>query len=35
VFQDEIRDIPTTRFSKDFDDEYKGLYEQLQNERKL
>jgi hypothetical protein len=23
VFQDEIREIPTTRFSKNFDDEYK------------
>ena len=26
VFQDEIREIPTTRFSKNFDDEYKSLY---------
>jgi len=26
VFEEEIKDIPTTRFSTQFDDEYKDLY---------
>jgi len=33
VFEDEIKDIPTTRFSTHFDDEYKAMYEELQRER--
>ena len=35
VFQDEIREIPTTRFSKNFDDEYKSLHQQFLHERRL
>lgn len=27
VFESEIKDIPTTRFSTQFDDEYKQLYQ--------
>ena len=34
VFEEEIKDIPTTRFSTHFDDEYKQMYYQLQQERK-
>ncbi len=34
VFEDEIKDIPTTRFSTHFDDEYKQMYYQLKQERK-
>ncbi len=34
VFEDEIKDIPTTRFSTHFDDEYKTMYYQLKQERK-
>ena len=34
VFEEEIKDIPTTRFSNHFDDEYKQLYFQLKQERK-
>ncbi len=33
VFEDEIKDIPTTRFSTHFDDEYKTMYEELLKER--
>eukprot|EP00347_Sterkiella_histriomuscorum_P003261 403364969 len=33
VFENEIKDIPTTRFSNQFDDEYKQLYHQLKVER--
>ena len=35
VFTDEIREIPTSRFSKNFDDEYKSLHMQFQHEKKL
>ena len=35
VFQDEIREIPTTRFSKNFDDEYKPLHQQFLHEKRL
>ena len=34
IFETEIKDIPTTRFSSQFDDEYKTLYEELKKERK-
>lgn len=34
VFEEEIKDIPTTRFSTHFDDEYKQLYFKIQQERK-
>lgn len=33
VFEDEIKEIPTTRFSTHFDDEYKTMYEELLRER--
>lgn len=29
VFEDEIKDIPTTRFSTHFDDEYKLMYHSI------
>jgi hypothetical protein len=35
VFEGEIKDIPTTRFSIQFDDEYKQMYFEIQQERKL
>ena len=34
VFEDEIKDIPTTRFSTHFDDEYKAMYFELKQERR-
>lgn len=34
VFEQEIKDIPTTRFSVQFDDEYKQMYFEIQKERK-
>lgn len=34
VFEEEIKDIPTTRFSTHFDDEYKQMYYQIKLERK-
>jgi hypothetical protein len=34
VFEDEIKDIPTTRFSTHFDDEYKSMYYQIKKERR-
>ncbi|CDW77231.1 UNKNOWN [Stylonychia lemnae] len=34
VFEEEIKDIPTTRFSTHFDDEYKQMYYQIKCERK-
>lgn len=34
VFEDEIKDIPTTRFSTHFDDEYKQMYFEIKQERK-
>lgn len=34
VFEEEIKDILTTRFSTQFDDEYKSLYEKITQERK-
>lgn len=34
IFESEIKDIPTTRFSTHFDDEYKQMYYQLKQERK-
>mmetsp|Transcript_14516 Transcript_14516/g.10464 ORF Transcript_14516/g.10464 Transcript_14516/m.10464 type:complete len:240 (-) Transcript_14516:250-969(-) len=33
VFEAEIKDIATTRFSTDFDDEYKVMYAQIKAER--
>ena len=35
VFENEIKDIPTTRFSNQFDDEYKTLYHQIKEEKGL
>lgn len=35
IFQEKIKDIATTRFSKNFDDEYRLLHEQLIKEKKL
>ena len=34
VFEREIKDVPTSRFSKNFDDEYKLMHAQLWKERK-
>ena len=34
VFEDEIKDIPTTRFSTHFDDEYKSMYYDIKKERR-
>eukprot|EP00347_Sterkiella_histriomuscorum_P013404 403364835 len=34
VFEGEIKDIPTTRFSTHFDDEYKQMYFAIRQERK-
>jgi len=34
VFEREIKDVPTNRFSKNFDDEYKVMHAQLWKERK-
>ena len=34
VFEREIKDVPTSRFSKNFDDEYKVMHAQLWKERK-
>jgi len=33
VFDAEIKDLPTHRFSKDFNDDYKTLHEQFKQER--
>ena len=33
AFEKEIKDVPTARFSKDFDDEYKDIYAELKKER--
>ena len=33
VFDSEIKDLPTHRFSKDFNDDYKTLHEQFKQER--
>ena len=35
VFEREIKDVPTSRFSKNFDDEYKVMHAQLWRERKI
>ena len=34
VFEQDIKEIPTSRFSKNFDDEYKLMYEQIKKEKK-
>ena len=34
VFEREIKDVPTSRFSKNFDDEYKVMHAQLWKERR-
>ena len=34
VFEREIKDVPTSRFSKNFDDEYKVMHAELWKERK-
>ena len=34
VFENEIKDIPTTRFSCHFDDEYKAMYYQIKKEKR-
>ena len=34
VFESHIKDLPTTRFSTQFDDEYKHIYFQLRQEKK-
>lgn len=34
VFEKEIKDIPTTRFSTHFDDEYKHIYFSIKQERR-
>jgi hypothetical protein len=33
VFDAEIKDLPTTRFSKDFNDDYKILHGEIRRER--
>lgn len=33
VFDQEIKDLPTSRFSKDFNDDYKVLHNQIKKER--
>lgn len=33
VFDQEIKDLPTSRFSKDFNDDYKVLHAQIKRER--
>lgn len=33
VFEKEIKDVPTARFSRNFDDEYKVMYAELKKER--
>lgn len=33
VFDLEIKDLPTSRFSKDFNDDYKILHAEIQKER--
>ena len=35
VFEVDIKDIPTTRFSTQFDDEYKTLYYEIRKEKKM
>lgn len=35
VFEKKIRDIPTTRFTKNFEDDYKLLNEMIENEKKI
>ena len=35
IFEEKIRDIPTERFSKNFDDDYGHLSACLANERKM
>lgn len=35
VFDAEIKDLPTTRFSKDFNDDYKVLHGEIRREREL
>ena len=35
VFDAEIKDLPTTRFSKDFNDDYKVLHTEIRREREL
>ncbi len=35
VFDAEIKDLPTTRFSKDFNDDYKLLHSEIRREREL
>jgi hypothetical protein len=35
VFEQKIRDIPTTRFTKNFEDDYKLLNEMIENEKKI
>ena len=34
VFDQEIKDLPTSRFSKDFNDDYKVLHSEIKRERK-
>lgn len=35
VFEIDIKDIPTTRFSTQFDDEYKTLYYEIRKEKRI
>lgn len=35
VFDAEIKDLPTTRFSKDFNDDYKILHSEIKKEREI
>ena len=35
VFDQEIKDLPTTRFSKDFNDDYKQLHAEIKRDRDL
>ena len=35
VFDQEIKDLPTTRFSKDFNDDYKLLHAEIKRDREL
>ena len=35
VFDQEIKDLPTTRFSKDFNDDYKLLHAEIKRDRDL
>ena len=35
VFDQEIKDLPTTRFSKDFNDDYKELHAEIRRDREF